>query len=175
MTYNGIHRFIKSGFAALTAIITIFAFQISPAILANMFYIFGKLIHSVQKYKDNYSLNTKYTVINNFWILHCLGGNILLSFINLFHLDMKKFIFSFLLLSIAALNIYAQQGWFWQNPLPQGNGLGRAFISGNNGYIIGHLGTFLKTTNLGSNWIVQYNIPFFELKSSQFLIWITFT
>ena len=83
---------------------------------------------------------------------------------------MKKLVYTFLLLSIAALNIYAQQGWFWQNPLPQGNGLGRAFISGNNGYIIGHLGTFLKTTNLGSNWIVQYNIPFFELKSSQFLI-----
>ncbi len=81
---------------------------------------------------------------------------------------MKKLVFTFLLLSISTLNIYAQQGWFWQNPLPQGNALGRAFVSGNSGYIIGHLGTFMKTTNLGTNWIVQPYIPFFELKSSQF-------
>jgi len=79
---------------------------------------------------------------------------------------MKLLKYSFLIL--ITFNIYSQQGWFWQNPLPQGNALGKAFISGNDGYIIGHLGTFLKTTNLGLNWIAQSNIPFFELKSSQF-------
>ncbi|NOS86861.1 MAG: T9SS type A sorting domain-containing protein [Ignavibacteria bacterium] len=77
---------------------------------------------------------------------------------------MKKFIFSFLLLSIAALNIYAQQGWFWLNPLPQGNYLSYVNFWGNNGLIIGNGGNLLKSTNLGNNWIIfnnsAYNIAY---------------
>ncbi|HEX9972694.1 MAG TPA: hypothetical protein VGD14_11545 [bacterium] len=39
---------------------------------------------------------------------------------------MKKFII-FFFISFINLNIHAQDGWFWQNPLPQGNTLGLPF------------------------------------------------
>lgn len=73
---------------------------------------------------------------------------------------MKKFIFSFLLLSIAALNIYAQQGWFWQNPLPQGNYLsGITFTEDNTSFLIGANGTLMKSTNNGiSYYLMESNI-----------------
>jgi len=75
---------------------------------------------------------------------------------------MKKFIFSFLLLSIAAINIYAQQGWFWQNPLPQGNNLGYVNFWGINGLVIGHGSTILKTSNNGINWTL-FNVPAYNI------------
>lgn len=89
-------------------------------------------------------------------------------FCKILNIVMRTFLKSFLLISVLCLNIYSQQGWFWLNPLPQGNSLGKTFISGNTGYIIGELGTFLKTTNLGTNWIPQPYIPFFNFNSSYF-------
>ena len=65
------------------------------------------------------------------------------------------FIFSFLLIN---LPINAQQGWFWQNPLPTGNHLECVcFVDQNNGWAVGWYGTILRTTNGGDNWIFQFN------------------
>ena len=73
---------------------------------------------------------------------------------------MKKLVFTFLLLSISTLNFYAQQGWFWQNPLPQGNYLsGITFTENNTSYLIGANGTLMKSTNNGiSYYLVESNV-----------------
>jgi len=43
-------------------------------------------------------------------------------------------------------------GWEWQNPLPQGNTLQDAqFLDAQTGWVVGHLGTILKTINGGQN------------------------
>ncbi len=73
---------------------------------------------------------------------------------------MKKFIFSILLLSITTLNIYAQQGWFWLNPLPQGNLLSYVNFWGNDGLIIGYGGNVIKSTDLGNSWLINSHTSF---------------
>jgi hypothetical protein len=51
---------------------------------------------------------------------------------------------------------FAQAGWFWQNPLPQGNPLrGVSFTDANTGTAVGMWGTILRTTNGGSSWTRQ--------------------
>ena len=51
---------------------------------------------------------------------------------------------------------FSQIGWFWQNPTPQGNYLNDVkFISPNTGWAVGSLGTIIKTTNGGANWVEQ--------------------
>jgi photosystem II stability/assembly factor-like uncharacterized protein len=61
-----------------------------------------------------------------------------------------------LLVLIFSIHIFAQEGWFWQNPLPQGNTLrGVCFIDQNTGWTIGGAGTILKTTNGGIDWTFQ--------------------
>jgi len=50
----------------------------------------------------------------------------------------------------------AQGGWFWQNPLPQGNTLNSVcFVSATTGWTVGGYGTILNTTDGGENWIIQ--------------------
>ena len=68
---------------------------------------------------------------------------------------MKKIISFLFLLSLLIPNTcYPQSGWFWQNPLPQGNALNAIqFLDLNNGYACGDYGTFLKTSDGGANWI----------------------
>jgi photosystem II stability/assembly factor-like uncharacterized protein len=71
---------------------------------------------------------------------------------------MNKMKLFFIILSIswsAGMNvIYAQ--WQWQNPLPQGNTLnGVSFVDVNTGTAVGALGTILRTTNGGSDWVFQ--------------------
>ena len=47
-------------------------------------------------------------------------------------------------------------GWFWQNPLPQGNSLfGVSFTDANTGTAVGQSGTILRTTNRGATWVSQ--------------------
>ena len=60
----------------------------------------------------------------------------------------------FFCLGFAIININAQGGgWYWSNPLPQGNDLKSIqFITPNSGFAIGNYGTLLKTTNGGINW-----------------------
>jgi hypothetical protein len=44
-------------------------------------------------------------------------------------------------------------GWFWQNPLPQGNALGAVtFPDATHGWAVGDYGTILATTDGGATW-----------------------
>ncbi len=65
---------------------------------------------------------------------------------------MKKiYILSFLLL-LSSSNILSQSGWFWQNPLPQGNELLSGMFVNNNYYAAGVNGSFIKSSNNGASW-----------------------
>ncbi len=47
-------------------------------------------------------------------------------------------------------------GWFWQNPLPQGNTLRAVhFVNATTGTAVGEAGTILRTTDGGSSWVIQ--------------------
>jgi photosystem II stability/assembly factor-like uncharacterized protein len=47
-------------------------------------------------------------------------------------------------------------GWFWQNPLPQGNDLhGVSFVDAGRGWAVGARGTILHTTDGGADWQTQ--------------------
>ena len=49
-----------------------------------------------------------------------------------------------------------QSGWFWQNPLPQGNPIESVrFVDNKTGYAVGFARTVLKTTDGGANWAGQ--------------------
>ena len=49
-----------------------------------------------------------------------------------------------------------QSGWFWQNPLPQGNILrATAAVDANTVIAVGDLGTILRTTDGGATWTLQ--------------------
>ena len=64
---------------------------------------------------------------------------------------MKKILL--LLLALCTTELYAQQGWYWQNPLPQGNYLYE--VSGFDANIViavGASGTVIKSTDGGTNW-----------------------
>ena len=57
------------------------------------------------------------------------------------------------------LSSYAQEGWFWQNPLPQGNALhGVCVFNQNKAIAVGASGIVLKTEDGGNVWDVQYAI-----------------
>lgn len=45
-----------------------------------------------------------------------------------------------------------QAGWFWGNPLPQGNTLTAVDFIGSRGYAAGELGTLLRTDDAGATW-----------------------
>lgn len=67
---------------------------------------------------------------------------------------MKKLKVYLILVCLFYTNIcFAQSGWFWQNPIPQGNNL-TSVLSFNTEliYAFGDAGTFIKTTNAGLNW-----------------------
>ena len=50
----------------------------------------------------------------------------------------------------------AQSGWYWQNPLPQGNGLyGVCFTDVNRGIAVGDCSAILRTTDGGVTWTQQ--------------------
>src|SRR5260370_5292460 len=50
----------------------------------------------------------------------------------------------------------AAPGWFWQNPLPQGNPLsGVAVPNANTVVAVGAAGTILKSIDGGANWMLQ--------------------
>jgi photosystem II stability/assembly factor-like uncharacterized protein len=65
----------------------------------------------------------------------------------------RFFLYSFILSLILITNAIAQEGWFWQNPLPQGNNLTDVcFVDENTGYVLGYNLTFMKTTDGGDTW-----------------------
>jgi photosystem II stability/assembly factor-like uncharacterized protein len=43
-------------------------------------------------------------------------------------------------------------GWFWGNPVPQGNALFDTDFTGTTGYAAGQFGTLLRTTDAGATW-----------------------
>jgi photosystem II stability/assembly factor-like uncharacterized protein len=68
---------------------------------------------------------------------------------------MKKIIVTFILISFLLSTSYSQSGWFWQNPLPQGNILECVqYLPGGIAYSVGRVGIVLKSTNDGLNWTI---------------------
>jgi photosystem II stability/assembly factor-like uncharacterized protein len=54
-------------------------------------------------------------------------------------------------------NIYSQSGWFWQNPLPQGNRINCVkFVNAFTAYAVTSCGTILKTSNKGDTWSISF-------------------
>jgi photosystem II stability/assembly factor-like uncharacterized protein len=52
-----------------------------------------------------------------------------------------------------------EDGWFWQNPNPQGNTLRDIFAFDQNTAIaVGETGTIMKTTDGGKRWDVQHYV-----------------
>jgi len=69
---------------------------------------------------------------------------------------MKNLSLLFIALLLLQPITVAQEGWFWQNPLPQGNSLfGVSFTDANTGTAVGTYGTILRTTNGGDTWTRQ--------------------
>ena len=63
---------------------------------------------------------------------------------------------SFLLLQ---LTILAQEGWFWQHPLPQGNDLRDVFVLDENTiFAVGDRGTLLYSDNAGADWEITHRL-----------------
>ena len=67
---------------------------------------------------------------------------------------MRKIKIILLLVGLIYANFsFAQSGWFWQNPLPQGNNLNDITILDNGiCYAVGVAGTVIKSTDYGLNW-----------------------
>lgn len=83
---------------------------------------------------------------------------------------MKKLYIITILLFITASISYSQSGWFWQNPLPQGNDLNCIkFLDVNTGWAVGKKGTIIKTTDSGDNWVIQDSKTFETLYSVLFV------
>ena len=80
-------------------------------------------------------------------------------------------VLAFSLFFILETSLMSQQsGWFWQNPLPQGNDLHSVkIVSSNVGYAFGYGGTVMKTTNSGMNWSVKYLSPDYYFSTSFFI------
>ena len=70
---------------------------------------------------------------------------------------MKNLFLLFIAFLFIQYTSLAQEGWFWQNPLPQGNSLWSVvfFTEVNTGTVVGTEGTILRTTDGGVNWIAQ--------------------
>jgi photosystem II stability/assembly factor-like uncharacterized protein len=64
-----------------------------------------------------------------------------------------RFLLITFLFSVNISSIYAQSGWMWLNPRPQGNDLfSIQMINSSTGFAAGAAGTILKTTNGGADW-----------------------
>src|SRR3981081_2461988 len=51
---------------------------------------------------------------------------------------------------------FAESGWFWQNPLPQGNNLRAVAILDKSTIVaVGGFGTILRTSDGGATWVRQ--------------------
>jgi len=77
---------------------------------------------------------------------------------------MKKiYLFSFLLLILTG-NLLSQSGWFWQNPLPQGNDLYTNEITSDGSIFSGgNSSTIMKSTNNANSWLVVNNLHPYQI------------
>jgi photosystem II stability/assembly factor-like uncharacterized protein len=52
--------------------------------------------------------------------------------------------------------VFSQSGWYWQNPVPQGNPLHDVFFTDDtNGWAVGDFGSILYTRDQGTTWLKQ--------------------
>jgi len=68
---------------------------------------------------------------------------------------MKKLILTISITLLFYLTIFSQDGWYWQNPYPQGNTLHSiSFVStvADRGWAVGELGTAIYTNDGGLTW-----------------------
>ncbi len=72
---------------------------------------------------------------------------------------MKKITLFIILIAIFVIRTNAEDGWYWQNPQPQGNALMNihAFDS-YRAIAVGGDGTIMKTDDQGIRWTIQYNV-----------------
>ncbi|HSW54624.1 MAG TPA: YCF48-related protein [Ignavibacteriaceae bacterium] len=74
-----------------------------------------------------------------------------------------------LLVFILSITMPAQEGWFWQNPLPQGNNLESICSADSNTlFAVGWYGIIIKSTDGGDNWIVQQSGTINQLNGVSF-------
>jgi len=68
---------------------------------------------------------------------------------------MKKIFLIFFIVHCTFEIGHLQSGWIFQNPYPTGNGLNGVFFANSlTGYAIGDNGTFIKTTDGGTSWVL---------------------
>ena len=83
---------------------------------------------------------------------------------------MKKLLFRFIAFLLLTFTLSAQDGWFWQNPRPQGNTLNDIdIINDQLAYAIGNRGTLLKTADGGENWQIKQTNSLADLKTITFI------
>ena len=71
---------------------------------------------------------------------------------------MKKTVFQVFVFLAFALYVYAQEGWYWSQPMPQGNDLFDVeIVNGNSVVAAGEYGTIMRTTD-GVQWDVQHRV-----------------
>ena len=67
-----------------------------------------------------------------------------------------KTIFTCLFIFFSFGPVSSQSGWYWQNPVPQGNPLHDVyFVDDTNGWAVGDLGSILYTRDQGTTWLKQ--------------------
>lgn len=68
------------------------------------------------------------------------------------------------------LELMAQAGWYWQNPIPQGNNLYDVFFVGtNNGWAVGGNGSIIHTDDGGLSWSQQHSTTQNDLYATFFI------
>lgn len=69
---------------------------------------------------------------------------------------MPKLLLTIALIFTITESLYTQEGWVWQNPLPQGNNISELqFVNTTTAYAM-CFNSVMKSTNAGSNWSIHY-------------------
>jgi len=83
---------------------------------------------------------------------------------------LNSLIFLFLFITLLCLDLNAQSGWYWQNPLPQGNDLyDISFVGTSRGWAVGDHGYILHSDDGGLNWTQQNSTTTNELHAVYFI------
>ena len=76
----------------------------------------------------------------------------------------------FVVFNLLSNKMMAQSGWFWQNPLPQGQTLNDVqLIDENTAIAVGEAGTIIKTTDGGTSWVSLTGAGSDRLNSDYFI------
>jgi len=77
---------------------------------------------------------------------------------------------SFGMVVFGASASFAQSGWFWQNPLPQGNHLRAVAVSDSQtATAVGDHGTIVRTSDGGATWTLQGSTSSVDLRGVSFV------